>query len=164
MKLACDFDGTLAQPSLSEAVYENRWSHSFLWCLAASLVLVLISPLYLLRSLNRGASQEVSDCKRQEGSVVIFSATVEFLLNRQLMRAWLWLHGVSYDKLILRPRRESVREFKARTLIEEDCTHYLEDSEGVFCGVVIALIRQRVNCVTRDGPAGLIWATLHPWG
>jgi len=124
--LVTDFDGTLAWFSLPYFVHRWIAEHR-----TGLILFILLFPLvfvgYLLRPPKRSAKEAVIEHKRRGGRVVVFSSTENLWVTRLIIRSWLKVWRVPFDRLALHPRGQLTENFKAEVLLEEGCSVLLEN-------------------------------------
>ncbi|MBU1045797.1 hypothetical protein KJ616_01600 [Patescibacteria group bacterium] len=130
--LVTDFDGTLAWLSLPYCIYHWMSEHrNGLIPLIPFLPLVFV--VYLLRPPKRSAKETILQHKiRRGGRVVVFSSTENLWVARLVIWSWLKLWRVPCDRLALRPHGALTDNFKAKILLEENCSVLLENKTSVI--------------------------------
>ena len=106
-------------------------------------LLLVFFPIYLMRFRKKSTKAIISLHKRDGGRVVLFSATKDSFLARKMIRAWLLIWRVPYDRLVLRPKNEGIKEFKHRILQEEECDILLENEP--------LIVYYLINHIVADG-------------
>lgn len=140
--LVSDIDGTIIWLSLLPSMHDSMSKYR------AYLIFFLpIFPLayffYLLRPRKKSAKIKIRQHRKDGGRVVIFSATENMFLTRWVIKTWLKLWCVPYDRLVLRPHSRLIKDFKLEILREENCDILFENE----CDIVLYLRDQR----ERDG-------------
>jgi len=128
--LVSDIDGTIIYFSLPSSVHS--WMSRHRACLVLFLpVLPLACFFYLLRPRKKSTKIRIRQHREDGGRVVIFSATENMCLTRWIIRVWLKLWCVPYDRLVLRPHHMEINDFKLRILREEKCDILFENEPDI---------------------------------
>ena len=162
--LVSDLDGTLISFSLS-----SKLQHIILRYKVYPLLLLLFLPLYLMRIRKKTSKEMILEVKRQGGRIILFSATKNFFLSKEIIKLWLLLWGVPYDKIILRPKGEGVKEFKYRILREEKADVLLENELPIVGYVVKRFLSagsagmRIIDIIWENGYSIICFSTFNPY-
>jgi len=138
--LISDLDGTLIWFSLPPSFQGLNYA----WFIVPPLFPVLFLG-YLLRPRKRSVKARICQQKREGGRVILATATKDNRLARGIIRSWLKVWRVPYDKLVLRPRGMEIVDFKAKVAEKEGADVFLEDNRHIAF-----MVREKIHQWDRD--------------
>jgi len=124
--LISDFDGTLARiaPNSKISDVAEKLPHFIYY-----IMMVILGLGYPFRLSNKRTLEFV---KNHKGRVIIHSSVKDIMPCRIAIKSWLLIHGVTYDKLILRKHGENKEHFKYINIVNERGSFVLENEPNTI--------------------------------
>ncbi|MCD5396105.1 MAG: hypothetical protein LR000_00245 [Candidatus Pacebacteria bacterium] len=121
MIVGVDIDGVVARDPWSFYRRELFAQYGVLGKVAR---IICIFIDYILRPPFSETKVLLEKYKKRGGKIIFISGIPK--LGKPIIWLWLKVHRIHFDKLVLRGREDVVR-FKARAIIENQCTQFIED-------------------------------------